>query len=77
MSAQNANWDGVPVNMKRITKFTGAGVVLLIIAVVVRERYPLFSFALLFYLVAHSLESTVLPLEMVFEQANQDESEGE
>jgi hypothetical protein len=42
----------------------------IIIAVVVRERYPLFSFALLFYLVAHSLESTVLPLEMVFEHRN-------
>ena len=35
MSAQNTNWDGVPVNMKRITKFTGAGVVLLIILFVV------------------------------------------
>ncbi len=35
MSAQNVNWEGVPVNMKRITKFTGAGVVLLIILVVV------------------------------------------
>ena len=35
MSAQNANWDGVPVNVRRITKFTGAGVVLFIILVVV------------------------------------------
>jgi len=35
MSAQNANWDGVPVNVKRITKFTGAGVVLFIILIVV------------------------------------------
>lgn len=35
MSAQNTNWEGVPVNITRITKFTGAGVVLLIILVVV------------------------------------------
>ncbi|MHC5140524.1 MAG: SPFH domain-containing protein [Planctomycetota bacterium] len=35
MSAQNTNWDGVPVNMRRITKFTGAGVVLFIILIVV------------------------------------------
>ncbi|MFZ9034231.1 MAG: SPFH domain-containing protein [Anaerohalosphaeraceae bacterium] len=35
MSAQNTNWDGVPVNVKRITKFTGAGVVLFIILIIV------------------------------------------
>ena len=35
MSAQNANWDGVPVNITRLTKFTGAGVVLFVILVVV------------------------------------------
>jgi hypothetical protein len=35
-----------------------------------RRRYPLIWFALLFYLVAHSMESSVLPLEMVFEHRN-------
>ena len=35
MSAQNANWDGVPVNIARMTKFTGAGIVLFIILIVV------------------------------------------
>jgi regulator of protease activity HflC (stomatin/prohibitin superfamily) len=35
MSAQNTNWDGVPVNMKRITKFTGAGIALFIVLIVV------------------------------------------
>ncbi len=34
------------------------------------KRYPLLAFAFLFYLVAHSMESTVLPLEMVFEHRN-------
>jgi hypothetical protein len=34
------------------------------------RRYPLIVFAVLFYLVAHSMESTVWPLEMVFEHRN-------
>ena len=34
------------------------------------RRYPLIAFAFLFYLVAHSMESTVFPLEMVFEHRN-------
>lgn len=34
------------------------------------RRYPLMAFAFLFYLVAHSMESSVLPLEMVFEHRN-------
>tara|TARA_R110002049_G_scaffold110858_22_gene260043 strand:- start:4794 stop:6761 length:1968 start_codon:yes stop_codon:yes gene_type:complete len=34
------------------------------------RRYPLIAFAFLFYLVAHSMESTVIPLEMVFEHRN-------
>ena len=35
MSAQNTNWEGVPVNINRITKFTGAGIVLFIVLIVV------------------------------------------
>jgi regulator of protease activity HflC (stomatin/prohibitin superfamily) len=35
MSAQNTNWDGVPVNMRRITKFTGAGIALFIVLIFV------------------------------------------
>lgn len=34
------------------------------------RRFPLAAFAFLFYLVAHSVESSVLPLEMVFEHRN-------
>jgi len=34
------------------------------------KRYPLMACAFLFYLVAHSMESTVFPLEMVFEHRN-------
>ncbi|MCB1690222.1 MAG: hypothetical protein KDI33_17120 [Halioglobus sp.] len=38
--------------------------------VVWHRRYPLIAFTVFFYLVAHSMESTVLPLEMVFEHRN-------
>jgi len=39
-------------------------------ALVVRRRFPLFSFAVLFFLAGHLLESTVFPLELVFEHRN-------
>jgi len=39
-------------------------------AILLRRRVPLLLFALLFYLVGHSLESTVWPLEMVYEHRN-------
>lgn len=39
-------------------------------ALALRKVYPLLLFALLFYLVAHSMESTIIPLEMVFEHRN-------
>jgi hypothetical protein len=35
-----------------------------------RQRYPLFLFALLFYLVGHAMESGIWPLEMVYEHRN-------
>lgn len=35
-----------------------------------RKRYSVFAFALLFFLAAHALESTVIPLEIVFEHRN-------
>ena len=40
------------------------------LAVVFRKRFPLLLLALLFYLVGHSMESTLLPLEMVYEHRN-------
>ncbi|CAN0581221.1 unnamed protein product, partial [Ectocarpus sp. 12 AP-2014] len=43
---------------------TLAGVVL------VTRRAPLLAFGVLFFLVGHSIESTVLPLELVFEHRN-------
>ncbi len=35
-----------------------------------RKRYPLISFAILWFFLAHSLESTALPLELYFEHRN-------
>jgi hypothetical protein len=35
-----------------------------------REHWPVFSFGVLFFLFAHALESTIFPLEMVFEHRN-------
>lgn len=45
-------------------------VVLLAAAIGFRRRYPLLLLAVLFYLVGHSLESSVVPLEMVYEHRN-------
>ncbi len=42
----------------------------LFLAWVCRLRYPLFIFGLLFYLVAHSMESSIFALEMVYEHRN-------
>ncbi|PLW70359.1 hypothetical protein C0039_03910 [Pseudohalioglobus lutimaris] len=40
------------------------------VAWLLRRRLPLLGFALLFYLVGHALESSVWPLEMVYEHRN-------
>ena len=39
-------------------------------AIIWRRRWPLFSFAVLWYLAGHVVESTVLPLELYFEHRN-------
>jgi len=40
------------------------------VALALRRRYPLLLLGLMFYLVGHSMESSVLPLEMVYEHRN-------
>lgn len=42
----------------------------LVLAFVLRHRNVLFSFGIVFYFAAHSLESTILPLELMFEHRN-------
>lgn len=48
----------------------GAIAVLLIFALLLRRRYPIFSFAVLWFLAGHLLESTFLPLELYYEHRN-------
>ncbi len=45
-------------------------IVLLILSVYWRKRFPVFAFAVLWFLVGHSLESTVFPLEIIHEHRN-------
>jgi tetratricopeptide (TPR) repeat protein len=40
------------------------------LAVAIRKRVPLLSFAILWFFLAHSMESTVIPLEIYFEHRN-------
>jgi hypothetical protein len=49
---------------------TVAWLVTLVAALLLRDRYPLLLFALLFFLVGHMLESSVLALELVYEHRN-------
>ncbi len=50
------------------TLWAGLGLMLaLAIAVLGRHRWPLLSFALLFFLAAHALEASFVPLELAFE----------
>lgn len=44
--------------------------VLLVAAVKMRHRHPVFAFAVLWFFAAHSMESTVLPLEIMHEHRN-------
>jgi hypothetical protein len=47
-----------------------AWLAVLVLAFLTRARYPLLLFALLFFLVAHVMESTFLALEMAYEHRN-------
>lgn len=43
---------------------------MLIAALLLRNRLPVFTFAILWFLVGHSMESSFLPLELVYEHRN-------
>jgi len=45
-------------------------IVLLVLSIAWRKRFPIFAFAVLWFLVGHSLESTVFPLEIIHEHRN-------
>jgi hypothetical protein len=53
------------------TLFAALGILaLLAAALALRKRQPLLAFGVLFFLAGHSLESTVIPLEITFEHRN-------
>lgn len=67
--------DDIPLSRDLWLPYTSALSILawmstIAVALLLRKRYPLLVFAVFFYLVAHSMESTVIPLEMVFEHRN-------
>ncbi|MCK5869196.1 MAG: hypothetical protein KAG45_00860 [Methyloprofundus sp.] len=47
-----------------------AWALVLILAVCLRRRLPIFTFAVFWYLAGHSMESSILPLELVYEHRN-------
>ena len=66
--------DGYPVTRTLLNPATLAAVVgwlvVLILAVVQRRKYPLLAFAALWFVGGHLLESTTIPLELYFEHRN-------
>jgi len=43
---------------------------LILLSIYYRKKYPLISFSILFYFVNHLIESTIIPLELIFEHRN-------
>ena len=66
--------DGYPVTRSIMDPLTfvalSAWLIVPTLAVLWRRRFPLFSFAALWFLGGHLLESTVIPLELYFEHRN-------
>ena len=66
--------DGYPVARTIFDPLTMAAVVawitVIVLAILKRRARPLFALAVLWYLAGHSIESTVVPLELYFEHRN-------
>ena len=67
--------DDIPISTGAFTPWTTMPAIFLLLALVAvgflsRKKYPLFSFAILWFLVGHALESTFLPLELAHEHRN-------
>ncbi len=43
---------------------------LIVLSIAVSRKHPVFSFSILFYFLTHCVESTILPLELIFEHRN-------
>lgn len=66
--------DGYPVARTILDPLTFAAVtawaIVLALAVIWRRRHPLFALSVLWFAAGHTIESTVLPLELYFEHRN-------
>jgi tetratricopeptide (TPR) repeat protein len=67
--------DDIPISTGLFTPWTTLPAILALLALtaaafVGRKKYPIFSFAVLWFLVGHSLESSFLPLEIAHEHRN-------
>ncbi|MGB1142043.1 MAG: hypothetical protein ACPG1A_14160, partial [Halioglobus sp.] len=67
--------DDIPVSRGLASPLTTAFSIVawclvLLVTLIAYRKFPLVAFAFLFYLVGHSMESTVLPLELYFEHRN-------
>ncbi|MCB1699174.1 MAG: hypothetical protein KDI34_23385, partial [Halioglobus sp.] len=67
--------DDIPLSTGLLTPVTTVlslvgWALLLVVAFLLRQRWPLLWLAVLFFLVGHSMESTIIPLEMVYEHRN-------
>lgn len=73
LSAMGLYHDDFPVTtaLDPMTGLAALGLVVLIaLALVLHRKAPVLSFAVLWFFVSHTLESTILPLEPVFEHRN-------
>jgi hypothetical protein len=67
--------DDMAVSKGLMTPVTTSGSILLLaalvaLAVMLRRRQPVIALGILFFLVAHLMESTILPLDLMFEHRN-------
>jgi Tfp pilus assembly protein PilF len=65
----------VQISKSLLNPWTTLAALTLIVALVLTalygvHRYPMLSFGLLFFFLTHSIESTILPLELIFEHRN-------
>lgn len=44
--------------------------ILFILSIIIRKKLPIISFSILFFLINHLIESTAIPLELIFEHRN-------
>ncbi|WP_372521545.1 hypothetical protein [Sulfuricaulis sp.] len=67
--------DDIPISTGLFTPWTTLPAILALVALTAaafmgKKKYPIFSFAVLWFLVGHSLESSFLPLEIAHEHRN-------